>query len=295
MTDLKFDTVVPFQLENSAVRGRLVRLDDQMWKIIDQHTYPASINGYLAQATVLGIALTNCFKFDGLFTLQITGDGPLRMLVIDIEDQKFVRGCARFDEELLAKLSDTDLKNIQKIFGQGTLVFTIDPKSGDDRYQGIVELTGTTLSETTHHFFRQSEQLETGIVLGHSDDRTDLASGALMIQRLPLAQNATQDEKDDMDDQWIHALSVVGSVTRKELLDRTLSNNDLLYRLFWENGVRTYDPQAIDARCRCSQVKIKDMLDGFSKLDRKEMLFDDKITVTCEFCGVGYSFSEDDF
>jgi molecular chaperone Hsp33 len=97
------------------------------------------------------------------------------------------------------------------------------------------------------------------------------------------------------DDKWIHALSVVGSTTRKELLDRALSNNDLLYRLFWEGGVRTYDAQAIEARCRCSQVKIKDMLDGFSVLDRQEMLFEDKITVTCEFCGVGYSFSEDDF
>jgi molecular chaperone Hsp33 len=290
-----FDTVVPFQLENSAVRGRLVRLDEQAWKILDQHNYPATVNAYLAQATVLGISLANCFKFDGLFTLQITGDGPLRILVIDIEDQKFVRGCARFDQDQISSLSESDGKNIQKVFGQGTLVFTIDPKTGDDRYQGVVELVGTTLSETTHHFFRQSEQLETGIVLAHGSDRDSLACAALMIQRLPLNQNVSADEQDDADDQWIHALSVVGSTTRKELLDRTLSNNDLLYRLFWEGGVRTYDAQAIEARCRCSQVKIKEMLDGFSVLDRQEMLFEDKITVTCEFCGVGYSFSDDDF
>lgn len=290
-----FDTVVPFQLENSAVRGRLVRLDEQAWKILDQHDYPAAVNAYLAQVTALGITLANCFKYDGLFTLQITGDGPLRILVVDIEDQKFVRGCARFDNDQVMALSEKDSKNIQKIFGQGTLVFTIDPKTGDDRYQGVVELTGTTLSETTHHFFRQSEQLETGIVLANGSDRHELACAALMIQRLPLDQNVSPEDRDEADDKWIHALSVVGSTTRKELLDRALSNNDLLYRLFWEGGVRTYDAQAIEARCRCSQVKIKDMLDGFSVLDRQEMLFEDKITVTCEFCGVGYSFSEDDF
>lgn len=290
-----FDTVVPFQLENSAVRGRLVRLDKQAWQIIDQHDYPELVNAYLAQGTALGIALANCFKFDGLFTLQITGDGPLRILVIDIEDQKFVRGCARFDRDQINMISDQDSKNIQKVFGQGTLVFTIDPKTGDDRYQGVVELTGTTLSETTHHFFRQSEQLETGIVLVHACERDSLACAALMIQRLPLAQNVSPEEKDDADDQWIHALSIVGSTTRKELLDRSLSNSDLLYRLFWEGGVRTYEAQAIEARCRCSYVKIKEMLDGFSTLDRQEMLFEDKITVTCEFCGVGYSFSENDF
>ncbi len=290
-----FDTVVPFQLENSAVRGRLVRLDAQAWKIIDQHNYPAIVNGFLAQATALGIALANCFKFDGLFTLQITGDGPLRILVIDIEDQKFVRGCARFEADQIQSLSPQDSKNIQKVFGQGTLVFTIDPKTGEDRYQGVVELTGTTVSETTHHFFRQSEQLETGIILAHSSDRHELACAALMIQRLPLPHTVSPEEKDEADDQWIHALSIVGSTTRKELLDRNLSNTDLLYRLFWEGGVRTYDAQAIEARCRCSQVKIRDMLDGFSALDRKELVFDDKITVTCEFCGVGYSFAEDDF
>ncbi len=290
-----FDTVVPFHLENSAVRGRLVRFDEQAWKILDQHHYPLTVNAYLAQATALGVALANCFKYDGIFTLQITGDGPLRILVVDIEDQKFVRGCARFDQDQVMALSDKDSKNIQKVFGQGTLVFTIDPKTGDDRYQGVVELTGTTLSETTHHFFRQSEQLETGIVLANGSDRDQLACAALMIQRLPLDQNILPEARDEADDQWIHALSVVGSTTRKELLDRALSNNDLLYRLFWEGGVRTYDAQAIEARCRCSQVKIKDMLDGFSVLDRQEMLFEDKITVTCEFCGVGYSFSEDDF
>ncbi|AIK97213.1 Hsp33 family molecular chaperone HslO [Candidatus Odyssella acanthamoebae] len=291
----KFDHVLPFQLEESAIRGRLVRLDQEMWKIIEQHNYPAVVNSYLAQATALSIALVNCFKFDGLFTLQISGTGPLRLLVVDIHNQEEVRACARFDEEKISELTPEAAKNIQQVFGQGTIVFTIDPEAGDDRYQGVVELIGTTLSESTHHFFRQSEQLETGVVLANGTSPETLAAAALMIQRLPVHQNISQEDKETLDDQWIHALSITGSVTRQELLDRTLSNEDLLYRLFWEGGVRVYEPKSVIAQCRCSPEKIKDMLTSFSSKDRHEMVFEDKITVTCEFCGVGYKFSEDEF
>lgn len=291
----KFDLVLPFQLEDSAVRGRLVRLDDELWKIIEQHNYPTVVNNYLAQATALTLALVNCFKYDGLFTLQISGAGPLRILVIDVNNQQDVRACARFDEEKINQLSADDAKNIQQVFGQGTMVFTIDPVAGDDRYQGVVELTGTTLSESTHHFFRQSEQLDTGIVLANGASRETLAGAALMIQRLPLNQNISEEDKEVFDDQWIHALSITGSATRKELLQRDLSNEDFLYRLFWEGGVRVYEPKSVIAKCRCSEDKIKEMLFNFSSKDRQEMLFEDKITVTCEFCGVGYSFDENDF
>lgn len=292
----KFDRVLPFQLESSAIRGRLVRLDQEMWKIIGQHNYPDIVNGYLAQATALSIALSNCFKFDGLFTLQITGSGPLRLLVIDVNKQEQVRACARFDIEALNKLTAEETKNIQQVFGeQGTMVFTIDPVGGEDRYQGVVELTGSTLAESTHHFFRQSEQLETGVVLVNGESQDVLAGAVLMIQRLPLPQNTPVEDKEALDDQWIHALSLTGSISRKELLDRSLSNEDLLYRLFWEDGVRVYEPQSIIAQCRCSNEKIKEMLETFSVQDRKEMVFEDKITVTCEFCGMAYRFDEDEF
>lgn len=290
-----FDCVLPFQLEASSIRGRLVRLDQELWKIIKQHAYPKVVNTYLAQATALSIALVNCFKFDGLFTLQISGNGPLRLLVIDISDQHNVRACARFDEQLIRDLSVGDAKNIQQVFGQGHMAFTIDPSVGEERYQGIVELTGTTLSESTHHFFRQSEQLETGIVLASGEnEESELAGAALMIQRLPLSQDITHSDRENLDDQWIHALSLTGSVTRAELLNRALSNEELLHRLFWEEGARVYEPQSFAAQCRCSQEKIKDMLQNFSSDDRKEMVFNDKITITCEFCGTGYDFSEDE-
>jgi molecular chaperone Hsp33 len=296
-----FDIILPFQLENSAIRGRLVRLDQELWKIIDQHRYPAIVNTYLTQATVLAIALAASFKFDGVFTLQIGGSGPLHLLVVDILNHGQVRACARFHEEDLNALKPEDAKNSQQVFGQGTLIFTIETTDTEKQYQGVVELTGTTLAESIHHFFRQSEQLETGVVLAgcdlaewSSEDRP-LSGAALMIQRLPLPLATPPEEKEARDDQWIHALSMAGSVTRQELLDRSLSNEDLLHRLFWEGGVRLHGSQSIIANCRCSSEKIKNMLAVFSEQDRQTMVVDGKITVSCEFCGKQYEFREAEF
>src|SRR3990167_8008579 len=150
----KFDIVLPFQLEHSAIRGRLVRLDETMWQIIRQHNYPDIVNIYLGQTASLALAIANCFKFEGLFTLQINGDGPLRLLIVDTNSEGHLRACARFNEEALLALSPEEQKKIHTVFGQANMFFTIDPDASEERYQGIVELTGSTLAECTNHYFR---------------------------------------------------------------------------------------------------------------------------------------------
>lgn len=290
-----FDCVIPFHLEKSNIRGRLVRLDEIIKDIIKHHNYPALVNFYLAEATTLSMAIVSCFKFEGLFTLQITGNGPLKLLVVDINKDGHIRACARFDKEKITSLPASDHKNIRHVFGEGYFAFTIDPEQDENRYQGIVELTGATLADSTHHFFRQSEQLETGIILAtpmQGITEGTLGAAALMIQRLPLPTNIMPAENDRLDDEWIHAMSLVGSVTRKELLDRQLKNEEILYRLFWENGVRVHEPKTYISQCRCSSDKIHDMLKTFSLEERKEMVVGDKVSVTCEFCGRQYEFTE---
>ncbi|WP_052046181.1 Hsp33 family molecular chaperone HslO [Candidatus Paracaedibacter symbiosus] len=292
----QFDCVIPFHLEKSNIRGRLVRLDELMRDIIKHHNYPALVNYYLAEATTLSVAVVSCFKFEGLFTLQITGNGPLNLLVVDINKEGHVRACAKFDQEKIKSLDEAGDKNMRHLFGEGHFAFTLEPEQEDTRYQGIVELMGANLADATHHFFRQSEQLETGIVLASSEGVTEatLASSALMIQRLPLPTHISIDLKEQLDDEWIHAMSLVGSMTKKELLDRQLSNEDLLYRLFWENGVRVHEPKTYISQCRCSSSKIQHMLMSFSALELKDMVMDDKINVTCEFCGRQYEFGENE-
>lgn len=292
-----FDCVIPFHLEKSNIRGRLVRLDGMVQDIIKHHHYPPLVNYYLAQAIALSLAIVSCFKFQGIFTLQITGNGPLKLLVVDINKEGHVRACARFDADKIAALGESDLQNSVRVFGEGYFAFTIDPEQDENRYQGMVELTGTSLAEAAHHFFRQSEQLETGLILAsslHGPTEATLAAAAVMIQRMPLPTNVSIEDKERLDDEWIHAMSLVGSVTKKELLDRQVSNESLLYRLFWENGVRVHKLKAYISQCRCSSSKIQDMLRTFSATEIKDMIMDEKISVTCEFCGRQYDFKEEE-
>lgn len=293
--DNRLDIVLPFHLEQSEIRGRLVRLDETMKTILRQHDYPDLVNQYLGQAAALSLAIINCFKFDGKFTLQINGDGPLRLLIIDANSYGHLRACARFDEEEIQNLAPEDQKRLHHVFGTATMVLTLDPETSTDRYQGVVELIGTSLADSANHFFKQSEQLETGIVAVSSQSPESLSCAALMIQRLPLSTHITPEEKEVLDDKWIHALSLTGSITKKELLNPALSNRDILYRLFWEEGVRVHKGKPYEAHCRCSTERIKEMLGTFTAADRHDMIQEDTIGVTCEFCGKFYSFEEDDF
>lgn len=293
--DNRFDIVLPFHLEKSEIRGRLVRLDESMKTIIRQHQYPELVNQYLGQAAALSLAIINCFKLDGKFTLQISGDGPLRLLIIDANSQGHLRACARFNEENLKKLSGEERNKLHHVFGTANMVMTLDPTISSETYQGVVELIGTSLAASANHFFKQSEQLETGIVAVSSQVPGTLSSAALMIQRLPLPKDITPDEKEQLDDKWIHALSLTGSASKKELLDPTLTNRDILFRLFWEEGVRVHKAKPYEAHCRCSTDRIKEMLNTFTGDDRQDMLQDDLISVTCEFCGTTYTYTQDEF
>lgn len=290
------DTVIPFQLEHSHVRGRITCLDAVVRQIIEKHAYPAIINKFLAEAIALSVVVANCFKFDGLFTLQISGDGPVRLMVIDVTSTGNVRACVRFSAENVAKLSKQSV-SVQQMMGAGHLAFTIAQENNNEQYQGIVALTGTTLAECMHHFFRQSEQLETGIIVvsrdfTHFDHDEGPLVGALMVQRLPIQDDLLRDQADDI---WVKTLSAVGTVHSKELLDAKLNPKELLYRLFWEDGVRVYEEKNVRAQCRCSRTKIEQMLKTFSPTELGDMIVDEKIEVTCEFCNEKYDFDPADF
>jgi molecular chaperone Hsp33 len=291
------DFILPFQLENATVRGRILRLDTVVREIIKRHQYPPVVNRILAEAIALSGVVFNCFKFDGTFTLQIKGEGLLSMLVVDITSEGHVRACVRMDthqKEKLEKLSDATLPSVQALFGTGYLAFTIDPSDSREMYQGVVELSGSTLAECMHHFFRQSEQVETGIVVISNPTNVESMPivGALLIQRLPVDKPSEQEEADDF---WVKCLSVVGTVHAPELLSFELSLEDLLHRLFWEDGVRLHAKKPLVSQCRCSREKIESMLQTFDKEAMADMVVDEKISVKCEFCSENYDFLPENF
>ncbi|MBY0461827.1 MAG: Hsp33 family molecular chaperone HslO [Alphaproteobacteria bacterium] len=290
------DTLTPFYLGSAQVRGKLVRLGDQLDHILKNHSYPQIVNHYLSELIAIGIALSINTKNDGLFTLQISNGKILKMMVVDITSEGEIRGCAKWDNEALEKLLEetNNSPSLTQLFENGFLVFTADLASQTERYQAIVELSGSTLTDCMHHFFRQSDQLATGLVVATKSDPSALgySAAALILQKLPSSSEQTEAENEQDDDDWITDLSLLGTVTKKELLDDNLSAEALLYRLFHEREAHILPAKNIVAKCYCSRPRIEQVLMNFSEEDIKDMILDNQISVTCEFCNETYLFND---
>ena len=296
------DLVQPFQIDSSGLRGRLVRLGPVLDEILTRHAYPEPVALMLGEAIVLAAALAGALKYDGVFTLQTRGDGPIRLLVADVTSAGAMRGYAQYDAEKLAKAIDAAPAgasglgdSVPRLLGAGHLAFTVDQGEHTDRYQGIVELQGATLAECAHHYFRQSEQVEAGLKVAVARWPDDAGTarwrgGSLMIQRLPPAGDAAK--RDAAEDGWRRAVILMSSSTSRELVDPNLAPEALLFRLFHEDGVRAYRRHDLAARCRCSRERVETVLRMMPADELATMKIDGHIIVTCQFCSAAYDFDE---
>lgn len=289
---LQADQVQPFLLESSGIRGRLLRLKEVCDRILSRHDYPEPVALLLAEMLALCAALASLIKYDGIFTLQASGDGPLRVMVVDVTSAGDMRGYAGFDRERIDSLVAASSKHptVPQLFGQGHLAFTVDQGRYSDRYQGIVALSGDTLADSLQHYFLQSEQLQSGIVLAAGRRGDHWVSAALILQRLP--EEATQGMKDE--DEWRRAMVLQASCSEDELLDDKLSFHDLLYRLFHEEGVRVFEPRALREACRCSRERLEDVLRTMPRKELESLKKDGAVEVTCQFCSRLYRFDDAD-
>ena len=291
------DIVQPFQIDPFRLRGRLVRLGPALDRILTRHDYPTPVATLLGEAIALAISLSGAIKYEGVFTLQTKGDGPIRLLVADVTTAGAVRGYAQFDAAKLAQL-DTDAgSSVPRLLGAGYLALTVDQGEHTERYQGIVALEGATLAECVHHYFRQSEQVEAGIKVAvgqhrDADGQLRWRGGTLMIERLPKDGDADA-AREAEDEGWRRAMVLMATGTSEELLDPNLAPEALLFRLFHEDGVRAYRPHALSAQCRCSRERVERMLAALPPHDLVDLTVDGKLVVTCEFCNAAYSFDEE--
>jgi len=291
------DVAQPFQVDPFRLRGRLVRLGPVLDRILTRHDYPAPVATLLGEAIALAISLSGALKYDGVFTLQTKGDGPIRLLVADVTTAGAVRGYAQFDAAKLAQLDPDARLSVPRLLGAGYLALTVDQGEHTERYQGIVALEGATLAECVHHYFHQSEQVEAGIKVAVGqhpgpDGRPQWRGGALMIERLPKDDGAAA-AREAEDEGWRRAVVLMATSTADELLDPDLAPEALLFRLFHEEGVRAYRPHALAAQCRCSRERVERMLTALPPRDLMDLAVDGKLVVTCEFCNATYSFDED--
>ena len=242
------DYVLPFQLEASGARGRLIRLGPAVDEILTRHAYPEPVLLLLGEAVALTALLGASLKFDGRLILQTQSGGPVSFMVVQYSTPGHLRGYAAFNGDEVAKASNGGAA-AKVLLGGGQLAMTIDPGAGMERYQGIVALTGETLADAAHEYFDRSEQIPTFIRIavarhytgpdGSAPGKWTWRAGGLMVQKLTaeggrfgggegLASGITG---DDDDDGWRRALALAATVEDHELLDPALPSERLLYRL----------------------------------------------------------------
>lgn len=267
------DKIFRFLFENLSIRGQIVRLHTSAKAVFENQNYPEHIASQLGQSLAAATLLAGTIKLDGSLILQTQSDGPLHTLVAQATDEGTIRGLARWR-------GDAPVGNLQKMCGQGRLIFTIDAE-GSERYQGIVELTGENLAMAIDEYFKRSEQLKTRIWL-MSDGQ--YAAG-LMLQHLPSSTAS--------DDDWHRLELIMQTIQADELY--TLPAEDLLYRLFNEDQVRLYKPKDIKFNCNCSRERIETTLRALGREDIDDLIEEkDSISVDCEFCSKNYQFDEID-
>lgn len=293
-----------FQLEESNIRGRVVRMGHVLDEILGAHDYPLPIAHLVAETIALSLSLSSMLKYDGVFTLQVQGDGPLKMLVSDVTSAGVVRACATFDEERFQKsreqiaelkATESSQNHLAQYLGKGYIAFTVDQGKHTERYQGIVELKGSSMVDCIQHYFTQSEQIGTGIKMAVGKRDGKWRAGTIMLQSMPEGDEGKKEILGNLDeDDWRRAMILLESCTEDELLDKGLDSNQLLLRLFHEEGVRVYGRKNIEKGCRCDAYRVENILYAMTEDDVNHMDVDGQIEMKCEFCSRAYMFKTND-
>ena len=311
------DNVVPFEVDALDVRGRAVQLGPLLDAILGRHAYPEPVARLLAEAVALTVLLGTSLKFDGRFILQTRSDGPVDMLVVDLRTPGSVRAYARYDEARLETAVAEGHDAPERLLGKGVLALTVDQGPHMQRYQGIVQLDGTSLEDVARVYFRQSEQIPTEVRLGVARQhlRGDggrqgrWRAGGALIQFLPQSAErmrqpdlhggdgdaAAPDAAGPADDAWQTARALFLTADADELTDPTVGSERLLFRLFHEHGVRVYDGTRVIDDCSCSRDRIREILEGFTAEEIADSTEGGRIRVNCEFCSTEYVFDPAEF
>ena len=282
--------IIPFQLSNNEVRGMIVRFDTVLYNIIKRHNYTNNIESLLADTLTITACLGSRMKHDGVFTIQGKGSGDVHTLFADITSDGCLRGYVGLKENF-----KNENVNLVKLMGSGHISFTLDQGKYSKRYQGIVELE-EEISKATELYFSNSEQLETKFsTFNYYDideaDRADLFPGGLiMLQKMPIKNKFLEETNKEV---WELSRSFLSTLKKEEFLSTQLSSKDILFRLFSELKVITYNEIEIKDKCRCSQDRVQFALNNLDKKELSEIADENgNIRVTCEFCKTERLFSQ---
>lgn len=282
MTDLPdTDFTQRFIFDDSDTRGELVALERSYAEVLAKHPYPEPVAQLLGELMAAAALLVGTLKFDGLLILQARSEGPVSLLMIECSSEREIRGLARYDADLIA--ADATLADMMP---DGVLALTVDPIQGQ-RYQGIVDLDGTTLADCFTNYFVMSQQVGTRFWL-HADGRR---ARGLLLQQLPADRLKDEEERADS---WRHITALGSTLTADELL--SLDNETILHRLYHEEQVRLFDVQKLRFHCSCSRERSANALSSLGQEDAQALVVEHggNIEIDCQFCNQRYLFDAAD-
>ncbi|MEM6479476.1 MAG: Hsp33 family molecular chaperone HslO [Pseudomonadota bacterium] len=305
------DTVLPFQLDRSDIRGRVARLDGVLDNVLAQHNYPPVIEALVAEMALLTALIGQTVKLRWKLSLQVRGDGPARLIATDYYapekegESGRIRAYASYDKERIDLLGDPFSQ-----IGRGYFAVLIDQGPDTTPYQGITPIAGGSLSACAQTYFAQSEQLPTRFALsfGRSmqpGESESWRAGGVMLQHMPKASPfAASDgsgpggllEAEDILDgddgeNWNRANILLDTVEELELVGPLIQPTELLTRLFHEEAPRVFDAQPVQFGCTCSEDRVRQSLSIYSAKDIGTMTLENgTVTADCQFCGAHYSF-----
>ena len=291
------DKCIYFNLDNNAFRGRILRLNHTLTDIFSRNKYPINVSAAVAETSALGVLFASLLKYDGLFTLQIQGDGPISVLVTDVASSGKMRSCAKYDQEAMNRAqvlrkTEGELEEAPFWLGKGVLIFTVDQGKDTDLYQGVVDLQGKTLADCAMRYFKNSEQIDTYLRLFKKQTANGWETAAVLLQKMPTKGGNNAVDEDKINELWNENKILLDSLKEEEIFSDSLSQEDILYRLFHEHEVRVIKESEYFFGCRCNREKLLNTLSSMSEDDINEMVENGKITATCGFCGEKYFFEK---
>ena len=271
--------------ESSLVRGELIEISEAWQQVLTRRTYPSAVSAMLGEMMAAAALLSANLKFDGTIIMQIHGDGPVQLLVVECDAALRLRATAKLAEG--ASINEqASLQQLVNANGEGRFAITLDPadkKPGQQAYQGIVALEGESVATVIENYMMRSEQLDTRLWLA-ADNK--VARG-LLLQKLPGDGGKTTALADT--DIWNRTVTLASTLNTQELLSTDIMT--LLQRLYWEETVRVFDPRHPSFFCGCSREKVGNMLKMLGR-EQIDSALDElgKLDVNCDFCGQDYLF-----
>ncbi len=274
------DLIQRFIFENNNVRGEIVRVSESYLTIVNQHHYPPSLRRLMGEFLVVTALLSAIIKFKGRLTVQFQGPDPLKLVIVQSNNQFEVRGLAQWKE-----LSEQDLISTLK---RGVLAIIISPDTSTTRYQGVVAWQGNSLAQSIEGYFRDSEQLPTRLWLAVNET----TAAGMLLQPLP-REGSKKSSPVLGDNDWEHIVHLTDTIKPEELL--TLDNHTILHRLYSQEAVQVFEPAKVSFRCTCSvergenAIRMLGEKEAEDELNKKQ-----RIAVICEFCNKEYLFDRVD-